>query len=152
MSNVSVHLAITLLDFFMDNHDLKFDTAMLVSFACLTLAGKCYCYCFNLLFTPKQFYFIVAKIEEHSLNIPKLKSMRNVISKDVTNSHFRYVEMKILMFFNFNVAIPTVAHFIEFYKEHFYCDQDFYHPELKDILKDKFDKIILFYQDKSLES
>lgn len=78
--------------------------------------------------------------------------MRNVISKDVTNKHFRNVEMKILMFFNFNVAIPTVAHFIEFYKEHFYCDQDFYHPQLANILKDKFDKMILFYQDKSLES
>lgn len=39
MSNVCVHLATTLLDFFMDNHDLKFDTIMLVSFACLTLAG-----------------------------------------------------------------------------------------------------------------
>lgn len=97
-------------------------------------------------------YLILAKIEEHCINIPKLKSMHNIISKDVTNSHFRNVEMKILMFFNFNVAIPTVAHFIEFYKVHFYCDQDFYHPKLSDILKDKFDKMILFYQDASLES
>lgn len=40
MSNVCVHLAVCLLDYFMDNHDLKFDTILLVSFACLTLAGK----------------------------------------------------------------------------------------------------------------
>jgi len=38
MSNVCVHSAVSLMDFFMDNHDLKFDTIMLVSFACLTLA------------------------------------------------------------------------------------------------------------------
>lgn len=41
MSNVCVHLAVLLLDFFMDNHDLKFDTILLVSFACLTIAGEC---------------------------------------------------------------------------------------------------------------
>lgn len=52
MSNVSVHLAVSLLDFFMDNHDLKFETIMLVSFACLTLAGKYNFYCFNLLSVP----------------------------------------------------------------------------------------------------
>ncbi|XP_060873590.1 cyclin-J-like [Metopolophium dirhodum] len=131
ISNVCVHLAVTLMDLFMDNHDLKFDTIMLVSFACLTLA---------------------AKIEEHCLNIPKLKTMQNVISKDVTNSHFRKVEMKILMFFEFNVAVPTVAHFIEFYKDHFYCDNDFYHNEFACILKDKFNNMIISYQDASLES
>lgn len=42
MSNACVHLAVSLLDFFMDNHDLKFDTIMLVMFACLTLAGEYY--------------------------------------------------------------------------------------------------------------
>lgn len=39
ISNVCVHLSVSLLDFFMDNHDLKFETVMLVTFACLTLAG-----------------------------------------------------------------------------------------------------------------
>ncbi|XP_050548972.1 cyclin-J [Daktulosphaira vitifoliae] len=131
MSNVSVHLAVTLLDFFMDHHDLKFDTIMLVSFACLTLA---------------------AKIEEHCLSIPKLNSMRNVISKDVTNSHFRKVEMKILMFFDHSITVPTVAHFIEFYKEYFYTDRDFSNHAVPDMMKEKFHSMILFYQDLSLES
>lgn len=49
MSNVCIHLAVSLLDFFMDNHDLKFDTIMLVSFACLTLAGKCDNYYYGIL-------------------------------------------------------------------------------------------------------
>jgi len=97
-------------------------------------------------------FISTAKIEEHCLNIPKLKTMQNVISKDVTNSHFRKVEMKILMFFEFNVAVPTVAHFIEFYKDHFYCDNDFYHNEFSSILKDKFNRMIISYQDASLES
>lgn len=78
--------------------------------------------------------------------------MRNIISKDVTNSNFRLVEMKILMFFNFNVAVPTVAHFIEFYKDYFHCDQDFYNYTVGSILKDKFDRMVLFYQDITLES
>lgn len=39
MSNVCLHLSVSLLDFFMDNHDLKLETIMLVSFACITLAG-----------------------------------------------------------------------------------------------------------------
>lgn len=78
--------------------------------------------------------------------------MRNVISKDVTNLHFRKVEMKILMFFDCSVSIPTVAHFIEFYKEYFYSDKDFYRFEFASILKDKFDRMILFYQDTALDS
>lgn len=98
------------------------------------------------------FFIYIAKIEEHCLSIPKLNTMRNVISKDVTNSHFRKVELKILMFFNFSVTLPTVAHFIEFYKEYYYCDRDFYDKEVATILKDKFDNMILFYQDISLES
>jgi len=78
--------------------------------------------------------------------------MRNIIGKDVTNSHFRLVEMKILMFFKFNVAVPTVAHFIEFYKEYFHCDRDFYNYEITNVLKNKFDSMILLYQDIVLES
>lgn len=78
--------------------------------------------------------------------------MRNVISKDVTNLHFRKVEMKILMFFDCSVSIPTVAHFIELYKEFFYCDKDFYRFEFASTLTDKFERMILFYQDTALES
>lgn len=60
MSNVCVHLAVCLLDYFMDNHDLKFDTIILVSFACLTLAGKYNFYhsCTNnIIFLKIYFYF-----------------------------------------------------------------------------------------------
>lgn len=78
--------------------------------------------------------------------------MCNAIGKDVTNSHFRKVEMKILMFFNFSVALPTVAHFIEFYQEYYYSDRDFYDHKFSSILKDKFHSMILLYQDLSLES
>jgi len=77
--------------------------------------------------------------------------MRRIMSKSVTNSHFRKVEMKILMFFNCSIAVPTVAHFIEFYKEYFYCDTRSNH-KVSSILKDKFDRMILIYQDISLES
>lgn len=153
MSNVCIHLAVTLMDLFMDNHDLKFDTIMLVSFACLTLAGKCLPFlAINVKAYNNLNFIFVAKIEEHCLNIPKLNTMQNVISKDVTNSHFRRVEMKILMFFEFNVAVPTVAHFIEFYKDCFYCDNDFYQSEYGSNFKDKFDRMVLSYQDASLES
>lgn len=155
MSNVCVHLAVCLLDYFMDNHDLKFDTIILVSFACLTLAGKCN---FNDLYKYTRFIFfkstnfiLIAKIEEHSLSIPKLNNMRYILSKEITNSHFRNVEMKILMFYNYSISVPTVAHFIEFYKEYYYCDQHFNH-EVPSNLKEKFDRMILIYQDISLES
>lgn len=77
--------------------------------------------------------------------------MRNLLSKDITNSHFRNVEMKIFMFYNFSIAVPTVAHFIEFYREYYYCDQHFDH-EVPYSLKYKFDHMILIYQDIALES
>lgn len=77
--------------------------------------------------------------------------MRSFLSKDITNSHFRKVEMKILMFFNCSIAVPTVAHFVEFYRECFYCDTRF-NRKVSNSLKDKFDKMILIYQDISLES
>lgn len=81
-----------------------------------------------------------------------MNSIRKVIGKEVTNSHFRLVEMKILMFFNYNVAVPTVAHFIEFYKQYYFCNREFYNHEVGNILKNKFDSIVLFYQDITLES
>lgn len=78
--------------------------------------------------------------------------MRNFISKDVTNFLLRKVEMKILMFFNCSVAVPTVAHFIELYKEHCYFDNSFTECDDTSSLKDQFENMILFYQDISLES
>lgn len=78
--------------------------------------------------------------------------MRNVISvKDVTNSLLRKIEMKILMFFNGSVAVPTVAHFIELYKEYCYRDKDFSKNATASSLKDQFESMLLFYQDVSLE-
>lgn len=73
------------------------------------------------------------------------------MSKNVTNSHFRKVEMKILMFFNCSIAVPTVAHFIEFYRDYFYCNTHSNH-KVSSVLKNKFDRMILIYQDISLES
>lgn len=79
--------------------------------------------------------------------------MRNVISvTDVTNSLLRKIEMKILMFFNGSVAIPTVAHFIELYKEYCYRDKYFSKNEAARSLKDQFETMLLFYQDASLDS
>lgn len=97
-------------------------------------------------------FTFIAKVEGYGSNIPRLNSIRNVICKDVTNSHFRRVEMKILMFFNCNVAIPTVAHFIDYYKEYYHRERDFYNYEAASILKDKFDSMVLMYQDITIES
>lgn len=74
------------------------------------------------------------------------------VTKTISKTTLRNIEMKILSFFNFDVTVPTVAHFIEFYKEHFYYDKYYFNHIVPDDLKSKLDDMILFYQNVSLES
>lgn len=77
--------------------------------------------------------------------------MYSCVGKNVTKSTFRSIEMKILTFFNFNVTVPTVAHFIEYYKEYYYYDKYFYNHEVPGHLKRAFDSMILVCQDLALD-
>ncbi|XP_055545404.1 cyclin-J [Wyeomyia smithii] len=90
----TVHLAIYLLDAFMDNHSINDNRLNLVALSCLLLA---------------------AKMEENEPNVPTLASMNELVRNQYPYSDFILLEVLLLKFFNWHLIIPTAATFAEFW-------------------------------------
>lgn len=90
----TVHLAIYLLDAFMDNHSINDNRLNLVALSCLLLA---------------------AKMEENEPNVPTLASMNELVRNQYPFSDYTLLEVLLLKFFNWHLIIPTAATFAEFW-------------------------------------
>lgn len=90
----TVHLAIYLLDAFMDNHSINDNRLNLVALSCLLLA---------------------AKMEENEPNVPTLASMNELVRNQYPSSDFTLLEVLLLKYFDWNLIIPTTASFVEFW-------------------------------------
>jgi len=58
-----------------------------------------------------------AKFEECEKNVPKLSELNRLSSSTspYTNQQFLSMELRILQFFNWNISLPTAAHFYEYF-------------------------------------
>ncbi|XP_058453351.1 cyclin-J-like protein [Malaya genurostris] len=90
----TVHLAIYMLDTFMDNHNITDNRLNLVALSCVILA---------------------AKIEENEPNVPKMKIMNKLIRNQYASNDYIVLEVLLLKFFNWNLIIPTTATFVEYW-------------------------------------
>lgn len=90
----SVHLAVYLLDFYMDNHKIAVERLELVAVVCLILA---------------------CKIEEKEDKIPKITEISGSIQNIFHLNEYVSLECMILTFYNWNIMIPTTAHFIDYF-------------------------------------
>ncbi|XP_074958196.1 cyclin-J-like protein [Phalacrocorax aristotelis] len=93
------HLAIYLLDLFMDRYDIPVKQLHIISFACLLLASK---------------------FEEKEDQVPKLEHLNNLAymcSVNVVLNKKDLLRMEVLLLesFNWNLCLPTPAHYVDYY-------------------------------------
>ncbi|XP_074912851.1 cyclin-J-like protein isoform X1 [Buteo buteo] len=93
------HLAIYLLDHFMDRYDITVKQLHIISFACLLLASK---------------------FEEKEDKVPKLEHVNNLacmcnVNVVLNKKDLLRMEMLVLENFNWNLCLPTPAHYIDYY-------------------------------------
>ncbi|XP_077469357.1 cyclin-J [Stigmatopora argus] len=93
------HLAVYLLDLFMDRYDVTIQQLHMVSLSCLLLASK---------------------FEEREDRIPKLDILNSLgcmssINLVLTKQALLHMELFLLESFQWNLYLPTAAHFIEYY-------------------------------------
>ncbi|XP_028152322.1 cyclin-J [Diabrotica virgifera virgifera] len=94
LSHCCLHLAVYLLDVFMDSHSIIPERMLLVTNVCLLLA---------------------AKTEENNLTIPKISELNNVINNRYQLNDYKTLEVVILIFFHWNVMYPTAPHYVYYY-------------------------------------
>lgn len=97
LTNCTLHLAVKLLDFFMDGHDIQDPQLYLVCLGSLLLA---------------------AKMEEKDSNVPKCSELNSFVKNHFPLSDFLSLEFVILTYFNWNLLIPTACHFTEMLLPH----------------------------------
>ncbi|XP_037533620.1 cyclin-J [Nematolebias whitei] len=93
------HLAVYLLDLFMDRYDVTVQQLHMVSLSCLLLASK---------------------FEEREDRVPKLETLNSLgcmssMNLVLTKQGLLHMELLLLETFDWNLYLPTAAHFIEYY-------------------------------------
>ncbi|XP_061818480.1 cyclin-J isoform X1 [Nerophis lumbriciformis] len=93
------HLAVYLLDLFMDHYDVTVQQLHMVSLSCLLLASK---------------------FEEREDRIPKLETLNSLgcmssMNLVLTKQALLHMELFLLESFQWNLYLPTAAHFIDYY-------------------------------------
>ncbi|PWA25807.1 hypothetical protein CCH79_00001374 [Gambusia affinis] len=96
---VARHLAIYLLDLFMDRYDVTMQQLHMVSLSCLLLASK---------------------FEEREDRVPKLETLNSLgcmssMNLVLTKQGLLHMELLLLETFSWNLYLPTAAHFIDYY-------------------------------------
>ncbi|XP_053894606.1 cyclin-J-like protein [Malaclemys terrapin pileata] len=93
------HLAVYLLDLFMDHYDITVKQLHVISIACLLLASK---------------------FEEKEDRVPKLEQLNNLaymcnVNVVLNKKDLLKMELLLLENFNWNLCLPTPAHYIDYY-------------------------------------
>lgn len=104
LRRTTVHLAIYLMDSFMDNHNIAHNRLKLTALSCVLLA---------------------AKIEENEPKVPTLERMNKLLKPKCPLSDFVVLEVVLLKFFNWHLLIPTTAVFVEYWLLHIVSKGDF---------------------------
>ncbi|XP_055599280.1 cyclin-J [Uranotaenia lowii] len=122
----TVHLAIYLVDTFMDNHNITDNRLNLVALSCILLASK---------------------IEENEPNIPSLSSLNELVHNQYPTSDYAVLEVVLLKFFNWNLIIPTVATFAGYWLLNVVSPEDFLDSlSVQQFFEKRFQAIDLFLE------
>ncbi|KAG8192049.1 hypothetical protein JTE90_025315 [Oedothorax gibbosus] len=90
----ALHLAVYLMDIFMDNHTIQSKHLQMASLVCLIVA---------------------VKVEEQISLVPRNSDFNLILGNKYKLSEFVEMEVTVLSFFRWDVLIPTAAHFAEYY-------------------------------------
>jgi len=97
LTNCTVHLAVKMLDFFMDGHDIQNPQLYLVCLVSLLLASK---------------------LEEKDAKIPKCSELNAFLKNHFPLSDFISLEIVMLKYFKWNLLFPTACNFAEIWLSH----------------------------------
>ncbi|KAK7574364.1 hypothetical protein V9T40_011555 [Parthenolecanium corni] len=100
---MTLHLAVFLLDFFMDSHVIKTEKLTLIASVCFILAGK---------------------LEERDCNVPRISDMNAMLNSSYSKRDIVYLERIILKHFKWKLTTPTALHFAEYFMEYAVIPQD----------------------------
>lgn len=103
LSRTTVHLGVYLMDIFMDNHNIIAERLKLIALSSLILASK---------------------IEERESNVLKITEVNMMVNNSYPLNDYRYMEVLILRFMDWNLLVPTAAQFIEFFVSEMITDED----------------------------
>jgi len=103
LTSCTVHLAIKILDYFMDGHDIQDPQLYLVCLGSLLLASK---------------------VEEKESNVPKCSELNAFTKNQFPLSDFISLEIVILKYFNWNLCLPTACYFAEMWLPYAICETD----------------------------
>ncbi|XP_026479056.1 cyclin-J-like [Ctenocephalides felis] len=115
LNTTCVHLAVFILDIFMDNHNIAVERLKLVALVCLLLG---------------------AKLEDSEHKVPKMSELNTMISNQYPLKDYISVEVMIMEFFSFNISMITYSHFMEYFIFLVVSESDF---ELAKKNSDKYD-------------
>ncbi|XP_078668120.1 cyclin-J-like [Branchiostoma floridae x Branchiostoma belcheri] len=90
----ALHLAVYLLDQFMDSYDIQESRMHLVALGCLLVA---------------------CKFEEEERRVPRIKKLNQYVREVYSEEEYLQMELTILKFFQWNISLPTPAHFLDYY-------------------------------------
>lgn len=90
----TLHLAIYVMDVFMDNHNIEKERLHIVALICLWIASK---------------------YEEYDVRIPRLSHLNKEVANLYKVNDFLDLEVLVLSFLDWDLNLPTAAHFSEYY-------------------------------------
>ncbi|XP_031332814.1 cyclin-J-like isoform X2 [Photinus pyralis] len=129
LSYSCLHLAVYMLDVFMDNHTILPERLHLVANVCL---------------------WISAKFEEVTVNIPKLAELNFAVNNRYSLNDYKEVEIIILKYFHWYLMIPTAAHYTHYYMQVALSSEDYYNTDFRTLI-DHLQVYIEIYLDKVIE-
>uniref|UniRef100_A0A8C2BNS9 Cyclin-J-like protein n=1 Tax=Cyprinus carpio TaxID=7962 RepID=A0A8C2BNS9_CYPCA len=113
------HLAVYLLDLFMDRYDISVQQLHMVALSCLLLASKSHAPVI-VIFSIRNHFYYPGKFEEREDRVPKLETLNSLgcmssMNLVLTKQGLLHMELLLLETFQWNLYLPTAAHFIEYY-------------------------------------
>lgn len=90
----TLHLAVYLMDIFMDNHAIKPNKLLLVANVSILLA---------------------AKLEESHFNIPLIEQLNDAVTNEYSNTDYERLQLMMLEFFNWSIFFPTAAYYTHYF-------------------------------------
>ncbi|XP_076253209.1 cyclin J [Rhynchophorus ferrugineus] len=94
LTHCTLHLAVYLMDSFMDCHHIIPEKTLLLANVCLLIA---------------------AKFEENTKDIPKITELNSMVNGRYSIKEYKNLEVIILDYFSWYVMFPTVAHYAHYY-------------------------------------
>ena len=116
LSNTTYHLAVHLLDIFMDHHEIDVKQLMLAASSCLLISGLNDIYLtqwctFPVPFSDQHFvfFFITAKYVDVDMNIPRISRLQDLLNNINSTHEYKTMELVINSILTFVIIIMVLS-------------------------------------------